>query len=217
MTDTGAGNVNKSYEGPAGDATGRILEAAEELFAEAGFDAVSMNAVAERAGVSKANIFHHFSSKNALYLAVMRHACRRGNPLADTLEGGEGSFVERLHRFARIHLANILDNPRTSRLILREVIANDPQRGRELAENVFGDNFARLVAILRAGQERGELRADLDPGMVANLLIAANLYYFLSRDIARHLPDTRHFSENPTVYSELMVDILLRGIAPQPD
>ncbi len=53
----------------------RILAAAEELFSRRGFDAVSMNEIAEAAGVSKANIFHHFESKNALYLAVVRNAC----------------------------------------------------------------------------------------------------------------------------------------------
>lgn len=200
---------------PVGDATERILAAAEALFADAGFDAVSMNAVAERAGVSKANIFHHFSSKNALYLAVMRNACGRANPLMDNLANPDGSFAEALRLFARAHLANLLDNPQTSRLILREVIDNDPQRCRELAEQVFGDNFARFTEILRAGQARGELRADLDPGMTASLLIAANLFFFQSREVTRHLPDARHLSENPTAYSELLVDILLKGIAPQ--
>jgi len=210
--------VNKPSEAPlAGDATERILAAAEALFAGAGFDAVSMNAVAERAGVSKANIFHHFSSKNALYLAVLRKACGRANPLMDNLANPDGSFAEGLRQFARAHLANLLDNQQTSRLILREVIENDPQRCRDLAEQVFGENFARLVAILRAGQTRGELRTDLDAGMVANLLIAANLYFFQSREIARHLPDARHLSENPAAYSDLLVDILLRGIAPLPD
>lgn len=208
--------ISESAAQPAaGDATERILAAAEKLFAEYGLDGVSMNAVAERAGVSKANIFHHFSSKDALYLAVMRNACRHSQPLMDTLENHGGSFVERLRQFARAHLAHILENPQTTRLIQREVLNNDPQRCQELAEQVFGANFARLVAIMRSGQERGELRADLDPGMVATLLIAADLFFFQSREVSRHLPDVRHLSGNPAAYSDLLVDILLRGIAPQ--
>lgn len=198
-----------------GETTERILAAAEKLFAESGFDAVSMNAVAELAGVSKANIFHHFSSKNALYLAAMRNACRRSSPLMDNLESADGTFADRLHHFAQSHLAHFLDNEQTSRLILREVIQNDPQRCQELAEEVFGDNFARLVSILRAGQKRRELRADLDAGMVATLLIAANLFFFQSREVARHLPDMKHLSADPSAYSDLLVDILMHGIAPK--
>jgi len=197
-----------------GDATARILAAAEKLFAEAGFDAVSMNAVAELAGVSKANIFHHFSSKNALYLAAMRDACRRSSPLMDNLENDSGSFAERLRHFAQAHLAHFLENEQTTRLILREVIDNDPQRCQELAEQVFGDNFARLVAILRSGQERGELRGDVDAGMVAGLLIGANMFFFQMRQVAPHLPDVQHLSDAPATYSKLLVDILLHGITP---
>ncbi len=207
-------SLAKASPPTSGDATERILAAAEKLFAESGFDAVSMNAVAELAGVSKANIFHHFSSKNALYLAAMRNACRRSTPLMDNLEGTSGTFVERLHHFARAHLAHLLENEQTSRLIQREVIENDPQRCQELAEQVFGDNFARLVAIMRSGQQRGELRADVDAGMVATLLIAANMFFFQSREVSRHLPDVTHLSDDPAAYSKLLVDILMHGILP---
>jgi len=49
-----------------------ILEAAETLFAEKGFDAVSMSAIARLANTSKPNIYHHFKNKNELYLARTR-------------------------------------------------------------------------------------------------------------------------------------------------
>ena len=43
-----------------------ILEAAVRLFSRHGFEGVSMRAVANEAGVSKSNIYHHFASKEAL-------------------------------------------------------------------------------------------------------------------------------------------------------
>lgn len=198
-----------------GDASERILAAAETLFAESGVGAVSMSAVAELAGVSKANIFHHFNNKNALYLAVLRNACRRSSLLMDTLENESGSFTERVRHYAQAHLAHVLDNQQTTRLIQREIVENDPQRCKELAEQVFGDSFARLVAIMRGGQERGELCAELDAGMVATLLIAADMFFFQSREAMRHLPDVQHLSADPAAYSNLLVDILLHGIAPK--
>ena len=54
-----------------------ILEAAIPLFAERGFEAVALSAIAERAGVCKSNIFHHFGSKELLYVAVVRHGGTR--------------------------------------------------------------------------------------------------------------------------------------------
>ena len=48
-----------------------ILDAARSAFAEGGFHQTSLDAVAERAGVSKALIYEHFDSKRALYLAML--------------------------------------------------------------------------------------------------------------------------------------------------
>lgn len=200
---------------PAPDATGRILAAAKDLFAEAGFDAVSMNAIAERAGVSKANVFHHFKSKNALYLEVLKTACGESRPHIDQLGSGSGTLVERLRDFSQSHLANILRDEKISRLIQRDLVENGPQRGKEFAEQVFGQNFARLVEILRTGQKKGELRKGIDPAMLATLLIGADVFFFQSREVLRHLPDVG-FTDAPESYSTMLVDILLHGILPQP-
>src|SRR3989338_2839583 len=139
------------------EAVGRIVVAAEELFARQGFDAVSMNAIAEAASVSKANIFHHFESKVALYLAVVRHACANIAARLQQLRSNDGAVAEQLADFADNHLKSLLEHDRVSRLILRELAGEQgAQRAQELAEQVFGQNFENLVEIVRTGQRRGE-------------------------------------------------------------
>lgn len=195
----------------ASDAVARILATAERLFAERGFDAVSMNDIAEAAAVSKANIFHHFNSKQSLYIAVVRNACRDAADRLQQLEHESGPLPERLTHFAERQLASMLEHDQVTRLILRELLKEHGEQGRALAEQVFGDNFARLVEILRAGQRRGGLREDVDPAMIATLLIGANVFFAESRALLRHLPGVG-FTDDPTRYSRGLVDILLRGI-----
>lgn len=48
----------------------KILTAAREAFMDAGFERVSVDAIAQRAGVSKATIYNHFTDKNALFVAA---------------------------------------------------------------------------------------------------------------------------------------------------
>jgi len=194
------------------DAVARILRAAEALFSRHGYDGVSMSAIALQAGVSKANVFHHFSSKNALYLAVLRSACRDSTEHLQQLDTDTGTLAERLGEFAENQLKHMLEQGRVTRLVLRELLKDGEQQGRELAEKVFGENFARLVSILRAGQARGELRADVDPAMVATLLIGANVFFFESQEVLRHFRDV-DFARAPGRYSRMLVDILLRGVA----
>jgi AcrR family transcriptional regulator len=56
---------------PASDRRALLLEAAREAFAEGGYHRTSLDAIAERAGVSKALLYEHFSSKRELHAAML--------------------------------------------------------------------------------------------------------------------------------------------------
>ncbi len=58
-------------KGLAGDVEGRILDAAEKLFLEKGFQSASIDQIAEMAPASKPTIYAHFSGKEALFSAVV--------------------------------------------------------------------------------------------------------------------------------------------------
>ena len=199
-----------------GDTAERILLTAADLFANRGYEAVSMNDIAQQAGVSKANVFHHYTSKNDLYLAVVRRACTHSRERLAGLGSPQGTLSERFNTFARGMLGDMLDQAQVTRIILRELLLDGEQRGPELAERVFGDNFTLLVAVLREGQKQGVLRRDLDPAMVATLLIGANVFFFEARDVLRHFRDVS-FADQPEAYSRMLADILLKGILAAPD
>lgn len=189
----------------------RILAAAESLFAEHGFDAASMSAIAEHAGVSKANVFHHFNSKHALYQAVLRNSVSEITHQLKRMATDTGAVSASLGQFAHSHLSVILDHDRLARLMLREILSDMPEERLKAAQQIFGENFSELVAILRRGQERGELRPDMDPAMVAIMLVGANVFFFQANNVFRHFPEV-NFADDPALYSRQAVDILLRGI-----
>ena len=74
----------------------RILDAAEEVFAERGFDAASLGDVADRVGIRPQAIYNHFSGKRELYAAVLE---RLLDPflalLDDARERGRGGTPRR--------------------------------------------------------------------------------------------------------------------------
>ena len=193
------------------DTIARILVAAESLFAERGFDAASMSAIAERAGVSKANVFHHFSSKNELYQSVLRNAISGITRQLKRMANDTGAVSVSLGQFAHSHLSGILEHDRFARLMLREILSDMPKERLKVSQQVFGENFTELVTILRRGQECGELRADMDPAMVAIMLVGADVFFFQANNVFRHFPEV-NFADDPALYSRKAVDILLRGI-----
>lgn len=194
-----------------------ILLAAERLFAEKGYGAASIADIAEQAGVSKANIFHHFQSKEALYTAVLQVACAETTHALDELaRPSSAPLTERLGDYVKTHLAAMFRHENAARLVLREILENDDWAGKVFANSVLGTKFSKLVTILREGQEQGVLRRDIDPAMIATLLMGANVFFFEANPVLRHLADV-NFADDPERYNTMMMDILLRGIRTAPD
>lgn len=188
-----------------------ILRAATDLFAESGFDAVSMNSIAVCAGTSKANVFHHFGSKDALYLAVMRDACGRFETSLDAFEGESGDFAQRLSDFVREDITAMAAQSDYSHLILREVLDSGPRRGQALATEVFDHAFGRIVTVLERAQARGEVTADVPPALAASMLIACNVFMFQSQHVLKYLPGV-DFVDDPERYAALVSRVLFDGL-----
>jgi TetR/AcrR family transcriptional regulator len=99
-----------------------ILEAADELLAEAGYEGMSMQAVADRAGVNKASVFYYFNSKSALIERVLEgYYTAHLEALARAFET-EGSLAERFHRLVDAYLDYIEANRRYPRLVQQQLV-----------------------------------------------------------------------------------------------
>jgi len=81
---------------PANEALGQtIVDAASELFAELGFQATTLDKVAQRAKISKLSIYRHFESKEALFGAAFAARCHQLIPQV-LFEGVDGSAEDQL-------------------------------------------------------------------------------------------------------------------------
>jgi TetR/AcrR family transcriptional regulator len=202
--------VNTALPGRSAGETA-ILDAAAKLFSEKGYDAVSMRGVAQQAGVSKANIYHHFVSKEALYRAILFASAAELSGLVSDLAGSTGPFDSRIAEFSAAHLGHLESNALTSRVILREAFSGDDVHSKMLVDEVFGEIFSRLVFIFQSGQRAGVLRPDLDPAICATLLIGADVFFFQARGVLKHLPQAG-FAKSPPGFSKQMVDVMLNGM-----
>lgn len=188
-----------------------ILAAAIDLFGEAGYDGVSMNAIARRAGISKANVFHHFGSKDALYMEVMRAARAHFEPRTANLIEQNSDFEQRLRELIRRDFERLRENPDRARLILREILESGPSRGQALASEVFGEHFTELAGLFEQAQGEGAVAGDVPPALATTLVIACNTMLFQSQHLMRHLPDV-DFVDDGERYADLVARVLLDGL-----
>lgn len=191
----------------------RILAAAQEAFAEKGFDAASIQDIAQRAGVSKSNVFHHFKSKEELYFAVIGCACGAHREQVSTLLAGDTPFAERLKRMMTADVEFMLDEPERAHLVLREITNTRPDDPEQPAPALLRRNASEMVETVRAAQAAGEIRADADPAAIAFLVIAANKFYFQTRNLLRHFPEI-DFATDHHRFVEKISDLMLKGLKP---
>ncbi len=97
----------------------RVLDASEQLIAEAGLAGLSLREVARRAGVSHQAPYHYFADKAAIVAALV---ARGFGLLAESLEqaaSGPGDISQRLERTGRAYVTFALDQPVYFRLMFR--------------------------------------------------------------------------------------------------
>jgi AcrR family transcriptional regulator len=172
-----------------------------ELLADEGLRGLSVERVAERAGVAKTTVYRRFPAKRDLVRAALASVSGFGQPdPPDT-----GSVRDDLHDLVRARVA-VLKRTATQLLMPRLMAeAGSDSELHALVLNVFADpNRDVVIRVLRRGVERGELRPDADVEILTDLLAGAMVYRLLySRGELRGL----------AARIAAAVDILLDGVA----
>ncbi len=154
-----------------------MLLAALDVLGEDGLAGFTMEAVARRAGASKATLYRHWPTAGALLVDAM-DATFQPFPVPDT--GRVGSDVAELLR----GFVTLLERTPFPRLMAAFIDAaeRDPTLAR-LHADLTNRRREPLLAVLRRGQQRGQLPEDADPELLTDLLSGP---FFYRRFIAHH-------------------------------
>ena len=150
-----------------------MLDAARALFEEVGYDEATVRAIARRAGVSVGSVFTSFTSKSHVLSEVMQ--ARLGELYGDlerVIPHLRGSTADRCRSLFAVHYAFEF---RRLHLFLAFVAAVFDWRA-DPSLPAMGSNprlRGMVLYCLAEGKERGDVRADADVELAADLLIAA--------------------------------------------
>jgi AcrR family transcriptional regulator len=175
-----------------------ILAAAIDLFVELGYEAMSIEGVASRAGVGKTTIYRRWDSKEDLVVDAIDELIFDVEP-PDT-GAVRGDLVEML-----VMVQTIMTSAPAGELFPRMAahVASGSPLGRAYLERVIAPRFALLQAMLARGVERGELPADVDPELVRALLLGPIILWKLTGALTRRGSRRR---------AEQIVDTVLGGL-----
>jgi AcrR family transcriptional regulator len=191
----------------------RLLDAAEELFTRAGYEGASMADVAERAGAGVGTLYHHFSDKRALLLALVDDwgdrelaRSRREHDLERFLAGDSRAAItdELRVRYERLRRDG------SFWLVLLALAERDGEVRRRLhrVEQVAIERLRDRIAL---AQRRGSMRARLDP-LAAAILVRRSIELAATEVFVRRLAEPA-----PERMLEELTDMICRYLLEEPD
>jgi len=198
----------------AADRPEELFLAALCVFMEKGYRATRLEDVARQAGVTKPLIYHYFKDKDDLLLKALEWKIAEilSDMRAEVGSPDEG-IETRLRRIFEYSWAR-WSRPEWGRFhgtVLVEVRQENPELFRKWAEGSLVERWRLIEGILRDGQERNEVRADLDCAAASRFLISGGVQLaWLHLHTA--LPEFAPFPEESL--RETALTTFLRGIRP---
>ncbi|MFN8474149.1 MAG: TetR/AcrR family transcriptional regulator [Anaerolineae bacterium] len=220
----------RSRPGRAHDAEGSreaILDAAEKVFAEHGFDGARIDVIAAEAGYNKSLIFQYFGDKFNLYVQVIRRADEqtRGlqteivTALRDTDPGPDAAAHYRalFRSFLGGYFDYLIEHPSLMRILLWEM-AEGWQTYAKLITQLDTDDVEQIKPMLDKVRDAGLFRSDFEP--MAQIVLVEMLFpcFLASIPLCRILGVGEDLS-SPTALArarEYFVDFAVHAVMVEP-
>lgn len=158
-----------------------VLDAASQLFMELGYEPVSINMIAERAGVTKASVYYYFANKAELFTTAVIEMFARIRMRTQAFLVQEGDLRTRLTRLARVKLSRTHTDFESMMKEAIPFLSEEQLRSIREAEHGIHEE---LAGTFRVEMERGDLRPG-DPMLLSHafsaLLMLGNREWFGER------------------------------------
>jgi len=151
----------------------QVVDAARDLFWRRGYANTSVGDLEDGLGVLRGSLYGAFGDKHGLFLRALRRYADEGRTESAAL-AGEGPILPRLGAVLRAALDAATDRPGWGCLFgntAAELLPGDGQAA-EVVERGLRNLERAIAAALARGQETGEVRAAVDPGPSARMLVA---------------------------------------------
>lgn len=188
-----------------------ILDAALKLFAHRGFGATSVRDIAEAAGVSKGNVYHHFPDKESIFRALLDRYFETMStpdfPFNQAL--ASGTFPENLENLGRAARETVRAYRDYVALIYVDVVEFDGSHVRKFYEEM-ADRFNRFM---RTHGMEEELKEKLQDGLspISAVMLATRIFYnYFSIEIIFGVKD--HFGKSTDTVVHEISNILRHGM-----
>jgi len=186
-----------------------ILDSAISLFNANGYEKTTIAQIARKAGVGKGTVYSYFETKKSIIKGFCEYELEKVHHQLIAQSNQESSVLEQMLIIYMTEFQHVTQNREFGRLYMREALFPDESK-LKTATDLDEKYFDVLFPILEKGQERGELRKDLE------LLHITAQFYSLFVIIMSAWYSGRLPSEAVEKTMKMLFKQALEGLSPQP-
>ncbi|HKL59321.1 MAG TPA: TetR/AcrR family transcriptional regulator [Sphaerochaeta sp.] len=158
-----------------------ILTTATEEFAQKGYEKANINTIAEKAGISVGSLYKYFTSKEDLFLkAVHEGTVFLAKTLEPIIESNQ-SIIDKLSSIIKVIQTTSREHQSLIKLYNEMTSVGNTALAQRLSQEVETISSDAYTRILQEGQQRGEVRKDIDPRLCSffmdNLFMSLQFSY----------------------------------------
>lgn len=157
-----------------------ILDTALDLISQKGIQGLTIKNLSKKIGISEPAIYRHYENKIEILLKILDlFKESSGNIFEETLQGDPGT-ISKIERLFSRHFSKFAENPTLVSVIFSEEIFRSEPTLIEKISDVINRNSQILTKIIADGQERREIRKDIESGHIA-IIIMGSLRLFVKQ------------------------------------
>lgn len=157
-----------------------IVNVSLELIAESGIQGLTIKNLAMKIGFSESAIYRHYENKIQILVAILNNFQGNSEQFFKTELNIEADAVSKIEHLFLNHFRTFSSKPSIVAVIFsEELFRNEPVLLEKVAE-VMKNNSENLKSIIQTGQEKGEIRADIDPSHLS-VIIMGSLRMFVKQ------------------------------------
>lgn len=150
----------------------RILKAAIKVFAKNGFYATRVSEIASAASVADGTIYLYFKNKDDVLVTIFEEGIERLLTILREVAESDEPFENRIQRIIELQLG-LMEEQRDLAEVITVNLRQSSRLLKQYATPLFMQYIDVVADVVRAGQEEGTFRKDLNPRVVARCLFGA--------------------------------------------
>lgn len=160
-----------------------ILQVAEKLFAEKGFDGTSVREIAKLARINIAMISYYFGSKEKLLESIVLHRIGNMGLRLENLLHEDISPILKIERIIEYYILQVNKNKHIHQIVNLEISNKKRDINFDSFKDLKKNNLKIVTSIVNEGQKQGLFKPDVNVALLSPLIIGSLVYFNMNKSL----------------------------------